>query len=274
MTTSSVPVSLAEPAERMIDVRGRRVRLAQAGRGEPLVYLHGSGDLGDWTPALELLARDFTVYRPDHPGFGRSDDDPSVDSVLDMAFSYLDLFDRLGLDRVSLAGISLGGWIAAQLAVLEPARVAKLVLVGPAGLRADVPVPDVFTLDPVRQAELLYYQPKIRAVAMALAAAIPDDAELFQRYLRNRMASAHLAWNPYFHDPKLAARLHRVSAPVLVIWGAHDRLLPVAHADRWARALPGARLEIFTESGHLPPAEEPQAFASVVRGFLTEGAAL
>ena len=271
MTTSAsaAPVSPAEPAEHMIDVRGRRVRVAQAGEGAPLVYLHGAGDLGDWGPELSLLARDFTVYRPDHPGFNQSDDDPSVDSVLDLAFSYLDLFDCLGLDRPSLVGVSLGGWIAAQIAVLDPGRAAKLVLVGAAGLRADIPTPDMFTLGPEQLAELLFHRPDLRAAAVAAAGQITDDPELFQRYLRNRMASAHLAWNPYFHDPKLPGRLHRLAAPVLVVWGAEDRLLPVGYAHQWVAALGAARLEIIDEAGHLPMAEQPEAFATLVREFLS-----
>src|SRR5579859_917579 len=136
--TSATPVSPAEPTEHIIDIRGRRVRVARGGQGAPLVYLHGAGDLGDWGPSLSLLARDFTVYRPDHPGFNDSDDDPSVDTVLDMAFSYLDLFDCLGLDRPSLVGVSLGGWIAAQIAVLAGGRVAGLVVVYGPGLRGEV----------------------------------------------------------------------------------------------------------------------------------------
>ncbi len=228
---------MASPAqERLVDVRGRRVYVAQAGQGAPLVYLHGAGDLGEWRPALSLLARDFTVHRPDHPGFSRSDDDPAVDTVLDLAFSYLDLFDSLGLDRPVLVGASLGGWLAAQIAVLAPERVAKLVLVDTAGLRAEVPTPDIFTLDPVQLAGLLYHREDLRAAAIAAAEQISDQPGLFQRYLRNRMATAHLAWNPYLHDPKLAGRLHRITAPVLVIWGAQDRLLPVEYARRWAAA--------------------------------------
>jgi pimeloyl-ACP methyl ester carboxylesterase len=261
MTTMTV-------AEGFTEVRGRRVWVASSGDGPPLVYLHGAGDLDGWAPALSLLAEDFTVYRPDHPGFNRSDDDPSVDSVLDLAFSYLDLFDALGLDRFHLAGLSLGGWIAAQIAVLAPHRVAKLVLADAAGLRVRCPAPDIFTLNPVQSAALLDHQPDVRATAVAAAEQITGNPELCQRFLRNRMATAHLAWNPYLHDPKLAGRLHRITAPVLIIWGAHDRVLPVECARQWQSALPGARLEIVDDAGHRPPAEQPAVFASLVREFL------
>lgn len=256
-------------AEDFVDVRGRRIWVASAGEGPPLVYLHGAGDLDGWGPALSLLAANFTVYRPDHPGFNRSDDDPSVDSVLDLAFSYLDLLDALGLDRVRLVGHSLGGWTAAQVAVLAADRVTKLVLAGPAGLRAPGAVPDMFTLNPVESAALVNHKADVRAAAVAAAEQITGDTELFQRFLRNRMATAHLAWNPYLHDPKLAGRLHRITAPVLIIWGAHDRLLPPETAGRWREALPGARLEIIGDAGHRPAAEQPAAFADLVKEFLT-----
>jgi pimeloyl-ACP methyl ester carboxylesterase len=260
-------------AEELVDVRGRRVWVASSGDGPPLVYLHGSGDLDGWGPALSLLAGDFTVYRPDHPGFNRSDDDPGVDSVLDLAFSYLDLLDALGLDRAHLVGLSLGGWIAAQLAVLAPDRVSKLVLADAAGLRVAVAAPDIFTLNPVETAALVNHQPDVREAAVAAAGQIAADPELFQRYLRNRMATAHLAWNPYLHDPKLEGRLHHITAPVLIIWGAHDRVLPVECASTWQSSLPGARLEIIEDAGHRPNAEQPAAFASLVKEFLTERAA-
>ena len=256
-------------AEDFVDVRGCRVWVARAGEGPPLVYLHGAGDLDGWGPALSLLATDFTVYRPDHPGFNRSDDDPSVDSVLDLAFTYLDLLDALGLDRVHLVGHSVGGWTAAQLAVLASGRVSKLVLANPAGLRVPVAAPDIFTLSPVETASLLNHQADVRGAAVAAAEQIAADPELFQRFLRNRIATAHLAWNPYLHDPKLAGRLHRITAPVLIIWGAHDQLLPLACAHQWQSALPGVGLEIIDDAGHRPPAEQPAVFASLVKEFLS-----
>jgi pimeloyl-ACP methyl ester carboxylesterase len=122
--------------ERDLDVRGIRVRLLSGGSGEPLLYLHGGGDLGQWTPALAALAGRYTVLRPDHPGFSASADAGGIDSVHELAFFYLDLLDELGLGRVMVVGHSLGGWLAADLATIEPGRVSKLVLVSAAGLRA------------------------------------------------------------------------------------------------------------------------------------------
>jgi pimeloyl-ACP methyl ester carboxylesterase len=248
-------------------VRNIRIWLARGGDGPPLLYLPGADPDGD-DPALTLLSRDFTVFRPHHPGFGRSDDDPAVDSVLDVAFRYVDLLDALRLERVRLVGLSLGGWIAAQLAVLAPDRIAKLVLASPAGLRPPMPVPDMFTLDPAELAMLIHHEPRVRQAAVTSVCEMTDDAERFTRYLRSRAATAHLGWNPYMHDPELAARLHRVQCDVLLIWGASDRLLPPECALAWRQALPGARLKLVENAGHRPHAEQPAAFAALVREFL------
>ena len=251
-----------------VDVRNVRIWLARGGDGPPLLYLPG-GDTDADDPALPLLTASFRVYRPDHPGFGRSDDDPAADSVLDLAFRYVDLLDYLGLDKVYLAGLSLGGWIAAQVAVLAPDRISRLVLVSPAGLRPAGPAPDMFTLSPAELAALVNHEPRARAAAVAAAHAMTDDPERLARYLRDRAALAHLAWNPYLHDPKLAGRLHRIACPVLLIWGAHDGLLPPETARAWRAALPEARLELVEHAGHRPQAEQPAAFAALVSEFLT-----
>lgn len=250
-----------------VDVRNIRIWVERGGTGHPLLYLPGvAPDFDD--PTLSLLSADFRVYRPHHPGFGRSDDDPAVDSVVDLAFRYLDLLDALDLDRVHLAGLSLGGWIAAQIAVLAPDRIAKLVLVCPAGLRPPVPVPDMFTLDPAELAMLVHHQPHVRDAAVATMCEMPADTERFTRYLRNRAATAHLGWNPYLHDPKLAGRLHRVRSDVLLVWGVHNQLLPPECALAWQQALPRSRFELIEEAGHRPNAEQPAALAALMREFL------
>ncbi len=255
-------------AAEYVDVRNIRIWVEHGGTGHPLLYLPGvAPDFDD--PMLSPLSADFHVYRPHHPGFGRSDDDPAVDSVVDLAFRYLDLLDALGLDRVHLVGLSLGGWIAAQLAVLAPERIARLVLVCPAGLRPPVPVPDMFTLDPAELAMLVHHQPQVREAAVASMCEMPADTERFTRYLRSRAATAHLGWNPYLHDPKLAGRLHRVRSDVLLVWGAHDQLLPPECALAWQQVLPRSRVELIEEAGHRPHAEQPAALAALMREFLT-----
>jgi pimeloyl-ACP methyl ester carboxylesterase len=268
VSTAEATRVAADHEERDLTVRGTRVRMLTAGSGDPLLYLHGAGDLGMWLPALSALAGLYRVWRPDHPGFNGSEDRDGIDSVHDLAFFYLDLLDRLDAERVVVVGSSLGGWLAADLATIEPRRVSSLVLLDAAGVRAEVPTPDVFTLSPVELAELLHHDEGLRSAAVRQAERIEDDAERFERFLRNRISSAHLGWNPYMHDPKLLDRLHRISAPTLVVWGARDRLLPVGYARRWAELLPEARLEIVEDAGHLPLVERPDAALGVLRSFL------
>jgi pimeloyl-ACP methyl ester carboxylesterase len=259
----------AAPVGTDLDVRGRRVRLLSCGSGPPLLYLHGMGDLGAWTPALARLALRFTVLRPDHAGFGDSDDDEHVDTVLDLAFGYLDVLDALGLERVDLVGVSLGGWRAAELAVLAPHRVGRVALLAPAGLRVTGPAPDVFTLDPVDLAELTVHDPQARAAAVERAHEVGADPVAFQRYLRNRAATAHLGWNPYLHDPRLPARLHRLVAPTLILWGEQDRILPPSQAAVWAAAVPHAVVETVVAAGHLAMVDRPDLVTDRLTDFLT-----
>jgi pimeloyl-ACP methyl ester carboxylesterase len=251
-----------------VTVRGTRVRMLTAGAGDPLLYLHGSGDLGLWTAALSALAERYRVWRPDHPGFNRSDDRRGIDSVHDLAFFYLDLLDELGAEQVVLVGSSLGAWVAADLATIEPRRVRRLVLVDALGLRAEVPTPDIFTLSPTELAELLYHDQDLRALAVGQMERIEQDPERFERFLRNRSATAHLGWNPYLHDPKLPQRLHRIQAPTLLLWGARDRLLPLDYAHRWLELLPRAELSIVEDAGHLPLVDRPDAALGALRTFL------
>ena len=268
MSTAEATRVAGDNQERDVTVRGTRLRMLTAGAGDPLLYLHGSGDLGLWLPALSALAELYRVWRPDHPGFSGSEDRSGIDSVHELAFFYLDLLDEIEVERAVLVGSSLGGWIAAELATIEPRRVSGLVLVDAAGIRAEVPTPDVFTLSPVQLAELLYHDEDLRAAAVAQAERVEEGPERFERMLRNRMATAHLGWNPYMHDPKLLDRLHRISAPTLILWGAHDRLLPIGYAHRWLDLLPGAELAIVENAGHLPLIEQPDVATGVIKAFL------
>jgi pimeloyl-ACP methyl ester carboxylesterase len=271
MTSTEAGPAAAGFAERDVTVHETRVRVVTAGSGEPLLYLHDPGDLGPWSPLLADLAGHFAVWRPDPPGFNASADGGEIDSVHELAFFYLDLLDQLGLDRVIVAGADLGGWVAADLATIEPQRVSRLILAAPRGTRTDERVPDVFLLSPAELAELTYHTDEARSAARRHAEELADGPDRFLRYLRNRSATVHLGWNPYLHDPKLPRRLHRVTAPALILWGAQDRLLPVRHARRWAELLPRARVTIVDDAGHLPLTEQPDASLRAIRTFCGEG---
>ena len=256
-----------------VHVRGAKVRVLTGGTGPPLLVL-GDAEGASWNPLLERLSELHTVYHPEHPGFGQSDEGEGIDTVHDLAFFHLDLLSELGLESVSIVGFSLGGWIAADLAAIEPDRVERLVLVGPMGLRVDgVTQPDVFMLSAGQVAELTYLRRDLYERAAAEITTREADPEALSVYLRNRVAVAHLAWNPYFHDPKLPLRAHRARMPTLLIWGTEDRIVPPEHGRRWAELLPDARLELIADAGHLPHVEQPERFLSRLMPFLSDGAA-
>src|SRR5580693_10758567 len=148
--------------EEMVDISGCQIRLLRGGRvgAAPLVFLHGAGGHTGWMGFLDALAEDFAVYAPEHPGFGRSDDPPWLDEAGDLAFFYLDFLDALGLDRVHLIGTSLGGWIAAELAVRNAARLASLTLVCAVGIAANgAPIDDMFRMSAEENARRFYFDP-------------------------------------------------------------------------------------------------------------------
>ncbi len=248
-----------------VQVRDVRVRLLQGGEGAPLLYLHGAGRTGIWLPVLEELAKGFKVYAPDHPGFGQSDRPDWLEGMDDLVYHYLDFLDLMGLEKVAVAGISFGGWLAAELAVAHPDRISKLVLAGPSGLRVEgAPMADLFALSPEKLPEYLFADPKM--VEAAASAELTPEIE--QELYRGRYTLAHLGWNPLLCNPALRRRLYRITCPTLVLWGEKDRLIPPAHGEVYASEIADARLEIMKGCGHAIQLERPRELAEEVTRFI------
>ena len=253
-----------DPVEEWIDVAGTRIRLLAAGEGRPLLYLHGTGDVGAWRAPLGILATRYRVIRPDHPGFIESDGLPEP-SVAAIAALYSALLDRLGLDDVLVMGASLGGWIATELALREPERVTGLVIVDAVGIvDPAAPLGDMFALTPVEVAELAFPAGPLRDAAVARAAA-PADPVTARRTERSLATAAAIASDPLMSDPTLAERAGALRVPVTLVWGAEDGLVPPAHARRWLAAIPQARLHIIPDAGHGPHTQRPDAFLAATR---------
>jgi len=234
-----------------LTVRSVRLEILERGQGRPILWLHGEEGLDPGAPFLELLAAQGRVLAPSHPGFGRSPDVGSIDTVDDLSYLYLDLLAERNLRDVVVIGSSLGGWVAAEMAVKCSDRLGGLVLVAPLGIKV------------VR----LQYRDPVRAAV--------DHTKLSDDQLtviaRNREATALYAWEPYFHNPKLRQWLHRITAPTLLLWGADDRFVTAAYyGAAYRSAIPGARFEMIDRAGHFPHLEEPVAFADRVRRFLGE----
>ena len=254
-----------------------KVQLMRGGAGDPLVYLHSAG--GETTAAvLEDLAADHEVVAPVFPGFGTSEGLERIDSMEDAVFHLLDVLDVLGLRAPAVMGLSLGAWMAAELATRAPERVGRLVLVSPVGLHIDgAPVAQLFGRTPAELAEDLFADQSHPTAQMmhALSGWVGDPTrmvelpmELLMPLVQSMAATAKLGWNPYLHNPKLPERLRRVKAPTLVIAGAADRFLPRAHPEAYAAGITGARLEIVDGAGHMAPMERPAEVTALVRDFL------
>lgn len=257
-----------------IDVRDERiefgdgaVHVLRGGLGPPLFFLQAAGGVGFWHAGFDRLARTFDVIVPTYPGFGDSDELPSVEAMDDLVYHVLDLLDRLGVDRPHVVGASFGGWVAAEVAVHSPERVGDLVLLSPVGLRIPgSPIADLFAMSPEQRVRALFHDP---AIAAGLFPAEPDLDFILRAY-RDLGGLARFGWQPYMADPKLERRLGRITARTLVAWADDDRVVPRLHAERYAEAIPNARLETIAACGHALYFEQPERIAGLITSFLSE----
>jgi pimeloyl-ACP methyl ester carboxylesterase len=254
---------MTQPIESTLEVRGTRIRVLRGGAGPPLIFLHGASGHVGWLPFLDTLAHRFDVIAPEHPGFGVSDDPAWLDQPSDLAYFYLDLMAQLRLERVHLMGTSLGGWVAAELAVRNTAQLAGLTLVCAVGIAADGgAMDDIFRMSAEDNARRFYFDPA-RAQRRLDNLKSADTRVL----LRNRSTVVRLAY-PHFVNPQLAKWLHRIDVPTLLIWGENDGLVPPRFGEAYRRLIPNAELVVIPQAGHAPFEEQPDAFLASFDAFL------
>jgi pimeloyl-ACP methyl ester carboxylesterase len=257
-----------QPREQTMAVGDVEVHAWVGGRGEPLLVLHGAGGNRGFTRALVTLTERYTVWAPTHPGFGRSGDAEWMEGIDDLARFYLWFLDAAGLDRPHVLGHSIGGWTAAEMAVMSPGSLGRLVLVAPAGLKPESgEILDIFYHPLPKLFELTVHDPATIPEWSALFSAPPTPAEQ-ETAVRNREMTARLTWKPYMHNPRLAHFLPRVRNRTLIVWGREDRIVPLVCGEQYRRSLPDATLTVLERCGHLPPIEHPDAFATRVLDFL------
>ena len=252
--------------EKLLTVRGTKIQMLTGGSGEPLLYLHSAGGEMVWLPFFELLSQHFTVYLPAHPGFSQSEGLDKIDTIEDLVFHYTDVMDHLGLTQPYMAGLSLGGWLAAELATRYSHRIRKLALINAVGLRVPgSPIADIFAATPEETRHLVFHDPQSELAKMF----VPDvpSPEVLENTLKAREATARVGWNPLLCNPKLRERLYRITVPTLIIWGESDRLVPVAHGQAYHEGIAGSQLVILEKCGHAPPFEKPEETAKLLCEF-------
>lgn len=278
----------AEAKARELTLHGRSVRYIEAGKGDVLLLVHGmAGTAETWRAVIEPLARTHLVIAPDFPGHGESAPGGGDYSLGSLATGLRDLLVALGHDRATLIGHSLGGGVAMQFSYQFPEMVERLALVSSGGLGPEVsPILRAATLpgaDLFIAATAGVGQKAGGAIGRGLAAVgmrpSPDIAEVARGYASladSERRRAFLATNRAVvgaEGQRVAAidRLYLAHAlPLLIVWGQRDPIIPVRHAREAHEALPGSRLAIFEDVGHMPQLEDPGRFIAVLQRFLSE----
>jgi len=265
MSTEASTADFLKAAER-VEIQGLKLELIVKGAGSPLLFLHGMDGVEGCSRIIDLLARDFTVYAPSHPGFGASELPRAFSTIDDLAYFYLDLLDHFDLRGVTVVGFSLGGWIAAEILVKDTSRVSRLVLGAPLGLRTAEgrvrQVADIFMLHSKEVAAAMQLTPTADNVPLA---ELPEA--MLERIARIAEAVCLFGWSPYLYNPKLHLRLHRIKVPTVLLWGEQDRLAPLDYAKSFIAGLGQARLETLEACGHRIYVDRPEAAAARIVNF-------
>ena len=214
------------------------VRLDEGGSGRPILIVHGAAGPQSVSGIAEGLVGQAHVLVPTHPGFENEPRPEWFNSVEDLAFTYLDLLERLDLREVIVIGLSFGGWVAAEMAVLNTTRLGGLILVDAAGIQVD-------------EHPMAMERP-------ATSGKMPAGARSLQAYIGPNG----------LRNPKLHRRLARVNVPVLCIWGENDTIVTPAYGRTYAQSFPNARFELIPEAGHLSQIDQPERLLALVREFL------
>lgn len=272
-----------------VTVHGHPRAYVRAGSGPVLLLLHGLGsNLRTWDRVIERLARDHTVIAPDLLGHGESAKPRADYSLGGYANGVRDLLSILDVDRVTMVGHSFGGGVAMQFAYQFPERTERLVLVGSGGLGREVtPLLRMLTLPGAGPLLTAAEIAPVRGVATRVARLIGRLPVLQGRGLdvddlmtivddlatpEARWAFLHVlraAVDPFGQVVTMLDRCYLAAAlPLMLVWGEHDRVLPVDHAYAGLTAMPGSRLEIFEGAGHFPHRDDPGRFVALVRTFV------
>ena len=257
--------------KRTIETRkGIQGEVLEGGEGAPLLYLHGAGGILPKEPVLEQLTERYHVYAPVWPGFGPDLTEDAIEDMLDFALHGWDIADALGLETPHIVAHSMGGMIAAEMAVLNPRGLGKLVLIDSAGLWLDEhPIPDIFSTTPFEMPSLLFADPA-RGEGILTGGVDFSDRDALRDFMVGNARRLGTAGKILFPIPnrRLSKRLYRLSAPTLILWGRQDRLIPPVYADRWKELVPQAQVELIDDAGHMLPYEQPEATARAISSFL------
>jgi len=251
--------------ETTMELAGSKLHLARAGKGKPILVLHHDIGTLDRLPFYDALTAKHEVLVPQHPGFGKSERPDWLRSARDVAVIYRGLLSKLGMEKAALVGLGFGGWIAAEMASMGPSDPAHLVLVGAMGVKpTEGDILDQAIVGYIDYARAGFHDQK---AFDAVYGAEPSNDQL-EAWDVCREMCFRIAWKPYMYSQTLPRLLGAVKAPSLVVWGEDDKVVPLSAGQRYAKALPKAKLEIVKACGHCVDMEQPDQLAKLVTTFL------
>ena len=273
---ASAMAQKVDPVAKDATVFSYKIHYLEAGRGAPVILLHGSGGEGArWMPTIQGLAPDFRVIAPDQIGWGASDKPMTIYHGGVFAEFLARFMKEIGVPKAALIGQSMGAGVALQMAVKYPQMVERMVLVNGGSFtspndRTPAPSPDwharqianAGTLAESREyLEKMYYNKNL----------ISD--ELVEHNLILRLRSAYTAEAVQTANARglgnlTEAEVRGIKVPTLLVWGANDTLSPPANADKLNAAISGSRKVLIDKAGHYPFIEHPDQFNAAVREFL------
>ena len=276
LMSATAAMAQTEPVKKDIPVFSYKIHYLEAGRGTPVILLHGSGGEGArWMPTIKGLASEFRVIAPDQIGWGNSDKPMTIYHSGVFAEFLARFMKEIGVPKAALVGQSMGAGVALQMAVSYPQLVDRMVLVNGGGFRS--------ANDPPRTGA-----PDWHARQIANAGTLAESREYLEKMYYNhalisdklvednlilRLRSAHTAEAVQIANARglggiTEEQARAIKSPTLLVWGANDKLSPPVNADKLNAAIAGSRKVLIDKAGHYPFIEHPDQFNQAVREFL------
>lgn len=250
-----------------LDIDGVDTVIKIIGNGPAVLFLHGAGTIEGQEWARDLADR-FRVYLPFHPGFGESGPAPHICGMQDMIVHYLRLIAALKLERPHLIGLSMGGWMATEMAVMAGERFDRLVLIAPAGLNhPDHRGADLSKIGMQDRVQYFAHRTEVAARYFPGGALAPPLMQFIAARQKEGEAVNNVRKAHGGAHPNLRRWLSRIPNETLILWGDKDRIAPAGQADIWASAIPRARVHIVHDVGHFAMQEDPSC-VTVIGDFL------